>query len=230
MPRRAWAPFDFDAHWAAFWAVWSSDEVQDVLAPWMDRWCVRVAGRVDAAWRRGDPLWHLSLDDYWRTHMLRLTNDRMDALYPGNAHAAYVKTMSARALPYARDPDDFYETVWRRAWEQEHDAVERANTPRDGTLESLVLVGGREFVLEAMALTAARMFPGERICVSRKYGSAREGRFITLPDRREVFDILDFYYMTRLGGEKRYPRGFRQLARLVHLGGVHDDFDFFIFV
>lgn len=231
MPRRAWAPFEFEAHWVAFWTAWSSPEVQSILEWAMVEWCREHAHRQPdgsaPTWRTGQPLWHLSITEFWIARFVDLANARMDALYPCDAFQQYKRTMRARGLPHATDPYDFYTTVFSRAWEEAFDDVLREKEPRAGTLDSLVLFGGRNYVFEALAATATRMFPGERVCVAARHDGKRHGTYVILPDRRRVFDLNDAF-LAREGHRVRYPRGFKIEADVVRLTDQIDNF--FIYV
>lgn len=60
----SWHYFDFLHRWQEFFAAWSSPVVQDILARGMQQWC---AGRgVTCTWEPGGALWPHSCNEYWQ--------------------------------------------------------------------------------------------------------------------------------------------------------------------
>lgn len=188
-----WATYDFDLHWAEFWHAWTTDDVQDVLEVVMAEWCDEHA---EGTWRRGDPLWHLSDSEYWYELIMHRAQDVMDSRYP-DPYASYVRTMSAQRLPYS-DEDGFFDSLYIPVFDDVYEDMK----PKPATLESLVLVGGRNYISRALALAAHKLFPDSTVVLGRCVGDESdetddtEDRIYILEDRIK-FDLLDHYFDTR---------------------------------
>ena len=107
--RLTWRYFDFDAHWAEFWAAWSTPEVQSILKYDMDTWCATHAPssiKADGSrptWTEGQPLWHLSRTDYWSTKIQDAAAEDLQ-----RADACAKKTLSAQGL----DLNEYRKRQW----------------------------------------------------------------------------------------------------------------------
>ena len=149
------------------------------------------------------------------------TFDLFHDTYP-NAYANYVKSMRARGLPCLMSADAFYNSDGVC---EELDRLEKRAEPRPGTLDSLVLMGGRDFLAEALALVAAILFPRDHVYLAYANGQRRKGLRVIIPERRLVFDLVDFYLKTRECQSIRYSRGFSKMA-YVFKSTQHDMFLF----
>lgn len=182
-----WTLFEFDAHWPEFWRAWSSRAVQDVLAPRVGEWMHRHFPNSTKKWVAGDPLWDLGVDDYWENHICDLAEEDMEDVY-NSGYQLYTRTMRAQGLPCCTK-DQFLDTHVMRAFE---DACER-NSPRKGTLESLVMPEGHNVLAPALAAAARAMFPRSIVITVEMYTHA----VVMLPIERRVFDLIDYYFATR---------------------------------
>lgn len=207
MDRPRWKVFDFDANWTEFWQAWNDDEVQEVLAYDMENWCEFHAPRNPdgsaPTWRYGDPLWHLGRADFWDDVLEPQIDARLLAMYP-DPYRCYKRTMQAQHLPVL-DKHKFNEAIMFRVWESEYDKLRKELEPKPGTLESLVLIQGKNYLTWALAFTASIMFPDSDIIIAR---NARGDMFTLLPKEGIVFDLLDFY-MHKYQGVRR-----RQYSRM----------------
>lgn len=215
LPRQKWTLFDFDAHWADFWAAWITDDVQYALEDDMATWCVEHAYRrpdgTHPTWQPGDPLWHLSRTDHWDDVISEAVDAKMDELLP-DPYGAYKRTMHASFLPVL-DPDAFFETILREEWQAMYDAEYDKHKPKPGTLESLVLVTGANYMAFALAVAACHMFPDKRVSVVQ---NCKGDMYAVQRDDGIIFDLAGYYHTTRLGFKKRHYGAmiFEELAEL----------------
>lgn len=201
LPQQTWTVLDFDAHWPQFWQAWTTDEVQYSLEEDMAFWCEDHAypqGGVQPTWNPGDPLWHLSRTDHWDEIISEKVEKRMDELFP-DPYGCYKRTMQASFLPVL-DPDTFFETVIGTEWHAMSEKLYAEYKPQPGTLESLVLVTGANYLAFALAVTACVMFPDKRVTVVR---NCQGDMFAVLRDDGIIMDLIGHYNTTRLGFRKR---------------------------
>lgn len=190
----------------------------------MHEWCAEHAPQTTdgpATWKPGDPLWHLSACSYWDDLIAMRTYDLFHVTYP-NAYDNYVKAMRARGLPCLMSADAFFDS---EGVCEELDRLEERVQPRPGTLDSLVLMGGRDFLAEALAVTAAILFPDDHVYLAYANGQRRKGLRVIIPERRLVLDMVDFFLKTRECQSIRYSRGFTKMA-YVFKSTLHDMFLF----
>jgi len=198
--RPTWRYFDFDAHWAEFWTAWSRPEVQSILKEDMDSWCATEAyfepDGSRPTWTEGEPLWHLSRTDYWSTKILEAANEEME-----RAEACAKKTLSAQGL----DLNEYRKRQWgpgdREEYEDEPDELSNRMfeeimsryEPKYGTIESLILYMGRNFMCYALLKTAQLMF-GEEAC--GLFEEPCGDNVVLVPGQKLVFDLL-YYFISK---------------------------------
>jgi hypothetical protein len=206
----AWTLYDFDAHWPEFWAAWTDDIVQDVLGHDMAAWCERHAPRnCDGSvkqWRPGEPLWHLSRTDFWDEIISEQVEAHLDSLYP-DPYGAYKRTMEAQFLPVV-DPDTFSETILRDEWMAMYNEAYDDYAPKRGTLESLVLICGKNYMTWALAFAASILFPDSDVVIARN-GSG--DTFALVPDKGLVLDVVEHFMRTRLKMPSREHKQYNRM-------------------
>lgn len=207
-----WKLFDFDAHFDAFWEAWNEDSVQSALQDYMDCWCEEEHGHIDDSqpmWHRGDPLWELSSSNLWDEIIDDAVNKDLWKIWP--SYSLYTRTMKAQRLP-VMDIEAFDDMVFDDVLNSdEFVKFRQEHEPKPGTLESLVMFGGRNHLLFPLALCAKHMFPDATIALGQ---NVRGGQFVILPEEATVFDLEDFYLSTRRGYIVQYE-AFETLAELV---------------
>lgn len=179
--RPFWRYYDFDTNWDEFWRVWNSDEVQDVLEHSMDAWCENEAP-IGSSWKRGDSLWRLSRTDYWDTCIrqaveAKIEDDRM--------LESYRKMMRAKGWPCAGLPM----TLWKSLYDE--------LSPKHGTLASLILVGGKNYVSEALYAAAESLFPGHTVHYFGSDCQAQDDEILIVDPGGShgiVFDLYGYYF------------------------------------
>lgn len=195
----SWKLFDFDAHFDAFWEAWNKDDVQSALHDEMDQWCAEHAyPNSDGSrptWRRGDPLWRLSSPARWWDIIDDAALQNIGKIFP--RYSLYKRTMDAQCLP-AVDEDAFDDMVIESVVDSdEYAKLEQEHEPKPGTLESLVMFGGRKSLTVPLALCAQHMFPNSTIDFGISNG-------YVLIDEGIVFDLEDFYLSTRRNDRVQY--------------------------
>lgn len=190
-----WKLFDFDAHLDAFWEAWNEDNVQSELDDVMWEWCAQHAPLRNGApptWRRGEPLWDLSSHDRWDGMIEDAANENFNKIWRPS-YSLYARTMKAQCLP-VMDLDAFDEMV-RESVHESYLKLLQEYEPKPGTLESLVMFGGRNFLSLPLAICARNMFPDSAIVLGVPPGTNNE--FVLLPTEGIVFDIEDYILSTR---------------------------------
>lgn len=227
-----WKLFDFDAEWDRFWAVFSSDEVQTALVPDMEKWCREHAWSDLPMWTPGTPLWKYSRTDHWVDH-IEMNMYEWEKAQPSDFES-YKQLMERKGLPHYRDLTEFEGSELHDrmtdVWFERYTKEAAQYDPKPGTLESCIMIHGKNFLTDGFALAARRLFPHSRIFVS----SFRDADHIWLPDERILFDIYDFYFSTRDGSKSILEtRNFREHARNALSRGtalpVDEDGEWFIF-
>lgn len=189
-----WAYYDFDKHWEEFYAVWSSDAVQSVLVEDMAEWCrseaYYTADGSRPTWCKGEPLWQLSRTDYWDNKFL-VESQRIDEETNGPRRYKYFADAMRRAanIEYG-DEDEMHKAYYTIVLER----IQKSMEPKPGTLESLVLFMGRNYIHEALLTTASLLFGEENVSEEE---NSEEGLFVVVDDQRLVFDLLGYYFWTR---------------------------------
>jgi hypothetical protein len=188
-----WRYYDFSANWDLFYAAWSTDQVQEVLAFDIQEWCRPTSWSSKALqWKKGDPLWHLSLEasDFWLDEIRMRVDDyptskdcRKESRYFGEGlNRGCNKQLRCKAAENRAFADVIFE---RMPSEFE---------PRHGTLESLILAGGGELLVDALYETA-KLLVGEDSGLVKARDTTRENRMVVLlPEHDLKFDIYGYFF------------------------------------
>ena len=192
----AWRYYDFDANWDKVYKVWQGDAVQDVLEQDMDDWCDERAyydrdedGHLrKPTWHRGDSLWQYSVTDYHAERSLEAANLLMETENMAVQLLAAVRRggldITLDQLCGRNEPTE----TWNRAFEE----CKRRCQPKRGTLESMILWAGEEFLQEAHFVCACELFPEEQIAVAEMPGDLYSR--VTLCKQHLVFDFLGYWW------------------------------------
>jgi hypothetical protein len=197
-----WTFYDFDKNWDEFYKVWKTDDVQNILKKDMDNWCINEASYtymddgtlIESTWSKGKPLWHLSRTNYHYTHVCNVVEDRikkermvyhykksMEQVFPSK----YIK------MSYG----DLYEEFSSICFEN----IINECSPKPHTIESLILVMGKNYISGALHACALKLFPDNKVIFYNGNGknSDTDNDEIYILEKKIVFDLLDFYYVTR---------------------------------
>ena len=203
----AWKHFDFDGRWDEFWAAWCSDDVQDQLDRDMRWWCAEQAylgaDGERPTWTR-QPLWELSRTDFWANKFMDRANEITQDFY-----GEYANVAKARGLPRLRPDAENYgmcdcdgdgdsdgdgkcngecRGAFERAFDEAYKRAMRELAPRPGTLESLVMVMGGEYLAPALRKVAKLLFPGCKV--------THRGHPVTVrtPEENVRLSPIDYYF------------------------------------
>jgi hypothetical protein len=192
----AWSYYDFDKSFQRFHEVWNWAEVQTALLVQVNDYC---AGS-ELLWNKSEPLWQLSRGAYWsRENNVRLEKYVAAEYGPnGRRHLAEALCRAANI----KTPRGAWDLLMQEKLYQE-------SLPRPGTLESLVLIEGEEYLHDALLATASSLFPECRVFSVDVAGAS----YVVLPDVRLVMDLLGFYWYTREGDSSCSPHVFDELFR-----------------
>lgn len=193
-----WTFYNFDENWDEFYRVWQTDEVQHVLEKEMDFFCVTCPSFINVhsglddelkppkIWKKRDPLWYLEDSDYHEDKIIRAVYKKLEN---ENVYHNYIKTMK-HIFPGKRMDseefsfalDDFFLKAFRK---------ECSHQPH--TIDSLALIGGRNFISSALYKCAKQLFPYCQIY----YIENGSHDLVYLPDEKIIFDLISYYQVTR---------------------------------
>ena len=185
-----WKYYDFDANWKEFYEIWKSHQIQDILKPEMDLWCLRHAYYIEPGkppiWNKGEPLWNLSRTDYHWQKMLQSTDDKINK---ENIYRTYRKRMEQiTGRKFVTDEDD--DKIFNRCFK----AIMKEFEPKPHTIDSLILMQGKNYMLKSLLKTARLLFPNDTVI---KYRTDDNSKIILIVNKKLVFDLFDFYFSTR---------------------------------
>jgi hypothetical protein len=191
---KMWQFYDFDANWGSFLEVWKSAAIQSALKPHMDSWCRSHAYDTDArgnrpAWREGDPLWHLSRTDFWDINIRDSVDSHIDKNRMVEHMSRTMKNVMARPnITKDRCVDTLYAVLQSSG---EYDLLYERYSPKPDTIESLILVLGKNHLSHALFHVANMLFPDDDLVLTT---DEEQIDIILVPDKHVVFDLLDFFY------------------------------------
>ena len=196
--QRRWKFYDFDANWDDFYRVWTMPDVQNMLKKNMDYWCKHEAyvelDNNTPTWNIGDPLWHLSRSDYWLEKISQKVENKMErentvAVYKKRMEAIYGFPIFTNDIADNDDPP-LYETIYKTCY----DAIWEDFEPKKGTIDSLIMIMGNNYMTDALYLAAKKLFPTNHVLYDEdQYGT----RTILIVEKFIVFDLMGFYFQTR---------------------------------
>lgn len=182
-----WTRFDFDANWAEFWKHWNMDVVQDALEQQMKVWLEDPAFEDYPPWRRGDALWEYSKTDYWVEKHVNLAFEHIEEHGLVQKYARTKRNLGF-CLTDEQAFEGFLETCFGEIEEQFH--------PKPGSLESLIMISGKNFIMPVLYEVAELIF-GNCIMVE----DYDENWVVLVPDQKIVFDLYNWYFETREGDD-----------------------------
>lgn len=188
-----WKFYDFDKNWDVFYKVWQTDEIQDILKKDMDNWCIYEYGTVvKPTWSKGEPLWHLARTDYhdtqiWKRIEERIKNERMVYYYKRTMDNIFPSKYKKMTLDQIKT--EFYDICSEKIYEE--------CSPKPHTIDSLVLVMGKNYISNALYACAEKLFPYNEVIFYNGNGTNGDSDEIYIREPKIVFDLLDFYYVSR---------------------------------
>lgn len=190
-----WRFYDFDIHWGEFYKVWSSDAVQDILAPSMVRWCEHEAYFVrDSSklrWKGGADLWRYSRTDFHHERIMNATIAHVDQ------HRLIQRF--GDALTRAGTPHVSGEValVYRFVSSGAFETVKQQFLPPPGSLEAQVLVKGANYLVDAQAAAVLDLFPDSRVCV---IGDEDQLEVAVVENHHLIVDFTRFFMWKHASG------------------------------
>ena len=149
-------------------------------------------------YNRGDPLWKFGNDDgdYW-DEKIHDDDDENFAMNRNsfvrsmaNVHPGFIvrgnKMRSTR-----QDLDEFF--MDNPAHDEHCDMQREKNAPKPDTLESMILIGGKQYLIKPLFHAADMLFDEEVLIIQDVDGKDQ----IVIPEKKIVFDLFNFYYITR---------------------------------
>lgn len=186
-----WKLFDFDENWAAFRVAWEDERVQLELDDAMDDWC--NGNYHGTPWKRGDPLYKFSRTDFWAREIDEAASEFVDS-QPG-AFREYTSLMARKGFHHVTDYYDFEcSDLEHRISNEELRQIERKFGPAPDSLESLIVIMGKNYLVEPFARCARIMFPTSGVQVTE---DDTGNNHIWVEDEHIYFDIYDFFFSTR---------------------------------
>ena len=178
--------FNFSHNWDRFYAIWSRPNIQAILKNSIDHWHTErpanMLGSYVQQWHPGDSLWQLSESNYWCAKIDKcIKNSDFFEEYILEYRRMNTTPISLNQL---YDLFSTHSPIYSMAWNR--------CKPRYGTLESLVLINGNEYIYDTLLAVASYMleFP---IITDR----ATHSIFIcTRTNEYEVFDLINYYRFT----------------------------------
>ena len=179
-----WSIYNFDTNWDTFFSVWKCDDVQDTLKAGIDDLMHLRARRASLqapaeCWNIGDPIWHLSRSSHHDSEMLKKAEQY---IRDKNIFNIYKKRMREISNKIFANDDQAYEHFTSTCLASIKDTFK----PKTGTLDSLILVGGKEYINDAIYKCASNIFPGEELIMNMDT--------VIVPERKIVFDLYGFYW------------------------------------
>jgi hypothetical protein len=185
-----WSFYDFVVHWDVFLRQWKSREIQESLEVHMQYWCeFQAFPNIDDSvpqWRKGDPLWHLSRTDYWNVKICRQVDAHLDRNKYYENYKQSMERVYGKPLKHCQNSFDYLMMV-----SGEYDNLYGFYSPQPDTIESLILVSGKNHISECLYTIACDIFRNQEVLMVK---DDRNNDMILIPEEKKVYDLLDFYY------------------------------------
>ena len=183
--------YDFDKNWDAFYKVWTSDPVQDVLERHMNSWCLHEAyydqNMQKPKWKRCDDLWTYSRTDF---HCSRIMERVQEKIQKERCVQKYRDAQARFGIKFSSE-ERLLEAFSYQVYPHVYDMCR----PAPGSLEANVLFLGANYLTDALLEAAKIMFPGKMVdCFDDCEGS----EMITV-DLCLIFDFVRFFFRDHTG-------------------------------
>ena len=188
-----WEYYDFKKHWGAFYKVWKTDAVQTVLQREMEKFCSFPEDVYWKHWKKGDPIWELSEDNYWPDRITRMTREHIKA---NDLVGKYRRHYESLGKTYAS------EKGWYNAFSEEYfEDISKQFTPKPGTIESLICTKAEQYISFPLYTACCLLFPDDLVLhiVDRH---VYYGYTVFVPSKNIIFDLYNFFNYTVNGTEE----------------------------
>lgn len=184
-----WSYYNFDANWDKFYEVWKDPKTQNILEKDMKVWCKHEAyfdsDGKKPKWNKGSPLWNLSRTDYHSTKMLDKANEKNDREQIVETYRKQMEIKTGKKID-----DDEFDEMCIELFEK----LEEEFEPKPGTIDSLILVMGKNYLTRTLKYCAKQLFPNDNVKVIK---DSDNSDMILVLNQRIVFDLLNYYFSTR---------------------------------
>jgi hypothetical protein len=172
-----WKYYDFDANWDAFYDVWKTPRVQDVLKVSVGCYC----GQENAD--RIDKLWTLTNNNYWESRKRRLAKDHIHSNGLYNKFAYTWKNINAFGTP---TKEQFYALYGKD--------IEKEMEPKPGTIDNLIIADNSNIIANPLLVVADCLFPNSTVWQTWDYD---ECVFTLVNEEHLIFDLTRYFLNTR---------------------------------
>ena len=187
-----WEYYDFNSNWDAVYKIIQSDEIQNVLKDDMDDWCINETDNKRFKYR--EPLWEYSRTDYFSQKILDKANEHMEEHDIWSTYKKHYKKVIGKSLFKKNnnsddDSDNEYEgdsEIYNNVFNE----IEELYRPKKGSLESMVLVMGANYLALTYVAIAEKLFFNEEIII---FEHACDN-FVLIPSLKLIFDINRYYF------------------------------------
>lgn len=194
-----WKNYDFydPKCWKAFWDVWNSEYVQDELEECMEGWCFHEK-KAGTTWTRGEPLWELSLTDFWCRRISKLAEKEVDSIV--NPFDEYKKLMKIKGFPapeYFEEllftNQDLYDNL-NKAWFEKINEIEKKYYPAPDSPDALMMIRGKNYLTDAFCAAVEELFPNDTIIVKNSAEKGKQENRIFIKEKKILFDLYDSFF------------------------------------
>lgn len=172
-----WSYYNFKANWDRFFAVWQTDIIQTILQDKIEEWLHER--NICYVWQKNEPLWFLTESNYWDERASYLANNHIIS----QNVTKHFKTSFNHATGYVFKNNDEARSLMNKLVTPH---IQSDFYPKDNTLESLVLLGGKNYVSNALYRVCIELFPNDRVIYTL---DNQMNDAILLPDQKMVFDL-----------------------------------------
>lgn len=173
----SWSYYNFNSNWNTFKTIWYTDIIQTILEEKINNWIVN--NNACCIWQKGEPIWFLSDSPYWDDRAMSLTNKY---IYDNNIFSNFIKSYhNATGIIFKKKKEA--KSIFQK------DVVSKLKMdfyPKDGSIESLVLLGGRNYVSSALYKVCTQLFPNREVIYTI---DDQIDDVILIPDEKIIFDI-----------------------------------------
>lgn len=191
---KAWKFFDFDKNWEPFYTLWKSEKIQQSLSYYINSFiadCYDDTPKERPTWKKNDPLWSICTSQYWVDKLCEKVELYIDEHDLMTKYKKRMEQIQCRKFP--SDIDTII-ALWDSFYSSCYDILIKEVEPKPHTLESLVLVDGKNYISYVLYEIAKQLFPNDDVIVTH-YKCHCD--MILVVQKKIVFDLLGFYFYTR---------------------------------
>jgi hypothetical protein len=189
--EQEWKFYDFDANWDKFLEIWKSEPVQKILDVSMNHWCDRHTNMK--RYERGDQLWKFSNYDYWESEeSYEAIEESFNEVEKYGMVNTYKKRMK-EVLDYKYDSSELNDSY---IFSTCADAIRTKFTPKDDSIESFIMYGGKKYIFKALFQVSIILFKNSQLIIPAEV-YPENNKFVLIPEEKIVFDLYDYYHIVK---------------------------------